>query len=312
MEERFFNLNSYFKAEFGHRVHKISVDAGFTCPNRDGKISFDGCIYCNAKGSGTGARARGVSVKDQLIIGKKRVAKRFKAKKFLAYFQSYTNTYAPFEILKRCYEEALSVEDIAGLAIGTRPDCINGNILSLLEGYAKRKLIWVEYGLQSSKNRTLELINRGHDFKVFEDAVRLTKNRGIKICAHVILGLPEETKEDMLNTARAVANLEMDGVKFHSLYVIKGTKLDKLYKNGDYKPITMDEYVDIVCDFIRLLPPQTVIQRLTSEPHPKELAAPLWQLEKLETVNMIKARMEAFDMRQGDRYALTFQEKNLT
>jgi len=303
MEKRYLDLNTYLKNLFGHRVHKITVDAGFTCPNRDGKISFDGCIYCNDKGSGTGAKAKGISIIEQLTAGKKKVAKRFKAKKFLAYFQSYTNTYAPFDILKKYYEEALSVEDIAGLCIGTRPDCINEPILSLLEEYAKDKLIWIEYGLQSSKDKTLDLINRGHNFKTFEQAVKLTKNRGIKICAHVILGLPQETKEDMLNTAKAVAALEIDGIKFHSLYVIKGTKLEKLYKNGEYKPISMEEYVDVVCDFIELMPPQTVIQRLTSDPHPQEIAAPLWCLEKIKTVNLINERMEACNMRQGNKWA---------
>jgi radical SAM protein (TIGR01212 family) len=302
METRYLNLNSYFKALFGHRVHKITVDAGFTCPNRDGKISFNGCIYCNAKGAGTGAKAKGLSITEQLTAGKKKVAKRFKAKKFLAYFQSYTNTYAPFDKLKQYYEEALSVENIAGLCIGTRPDCINEKILSLLEQYAKNSLIWIEYGLQSAKNKTLNLINRGHNFQAFKQAVKLTKNRGIKICAHVILGLPQETKEDMINTAKELANLEIDGIKFHSLYVIKGTKLEKLYNNGAYTPLTMEEYADILCDFIRLTPPQTVMQRLTSEPHPYELIAPLWQLEKRETVNLIKEKMEALNMKQGDKY----------
>ena len=298
MEQRYLNLNSYFKAIFGHRVHKITVDAGFTCPNRDGKISFNGCIYCNSKGAGTGAKAKGLCITEQLIAGKKRVAKRFKAKKFLAYFQSYTNTYAPFEVLKQYYDEALSVKDIAGLCIGTRPDCINELILSLLEKYAKTRLIWIEYGLQSAKDTTLQLINRGHNFKTFEQAVCLAKNRGIKICAHVILGLPQETKKDMLDTAKAIAELEIDGIKFHSLYVIKGT----IYKSGGYEPITMEEYADIVCDFIRFLPPQMVIQRLTSDPHPQELVAPLWCLEKVKTVNLINKKLEAFDIRQGDKY----------
>ncbi len=301
MEKRYLDLNTYFKNLFGHRVHKIAVDAGFTCPNRDGKISFNGCIYCNAKGAGTGAKAKGLSITEQLTVGKKKVGKRFKAKKFLAYFQSYTNTYAPFDTLKKYYEEALSVEDIAGLAIGTRPDCINEKILSLLEQYAKNKLIWIEYGLQSAKDKTLNLINRGHNFKTFQQAVKLTKNRGIKICAHVILGLPQETKEDMLNAAKALADLEIDGIKFHSLYVVKETKLEELYKNGEYTPITMEEYVDILCDFIRLTPPTTVIQRLTSAPHPQELVAPLWQLEKRETTNLIKEKMEALNIKQGDK-----------
>jgi len=304
MEKKYYDLNSYFKAIFGNRIHKITVDAGLSCPNRDGKLSLKGCIYCNNKGSGTGASSKGISITDQLIIGKKKVGKRFKAKKFLAYFQSYTNTYAPLDTLKKYYDEALSVEDIAGLSIGTRPDCIDKPILSLLEEYATKSLIWIEYGLQSSCNKTLFLINRGHDFKSFVRAVELTKNRGIKICAHVILGLPQENKEDMLNTAKAIASLGIDGIKFHSLYVIKGTKLERLYQNGEYKPISMEEYIDIICDFIELLPPEMVIHRLTGDPHSKELIAPLWTMEKMKTINLINERLKTYDMRQGNKYVL--------
>ncbi len=296
---RYYDLNSYFKETFGFRVHKLSLDAGLTCPNRDGKISSEGCIYCNQKGSGTGAHEKGLSITEQILQNKEAVSKRFKVNKFIGYFQSYTNTYAPLEKLKKIYSEALSQEDVIGLAIGTRPDCISEEIIQLLEKYAKNKLIWIEYGLQSMHDKTLKLINRGHDFESFEKAVFMTRDRGIKICAHVILGLPGEKKKDMLETAKALKKLKIDGVKIHLLYIIKGTPLEKLYENGEYTCLTQKEYVDIVSDFIGFLPENCVIQRLTGDPHPKELAAPAWALKKQETLNFIKSELEKKNIWQG-------------
>jgi len=208
---RFYDLNTYFKNRYGGRVHKISIDAGLTCPNRDGTIDTHGCIFCNAKGSGTGNLAKGYSITEQLEKSKVPVIKRFKAKKFIAYFQSFTNTYAPFETLKAIYEEALSVPDVVGMAIGTRPDCISDEILDLLQSYTDRYQIWIEYGLQSSSDLTLKRINRGHDVASFERAVMATATRGIKVSAHMILGLPGETRREMLATADYIASLPIDG-----------------------------------------------------------------------------------------------------
>jgi radical SAM protein (TIGR01212 family) len=207
MDKRYNDLNTYLRSLFGCRVQKISIDAGLSCPNRDGRVATGGCIYCNARGSGTGAHARGLTITDQLSQGKKFLAGRYKAKKFLAYFQSFSNTYAAVEELKPLYDEALAVEDVVGLSIGTRPDCVDESVLELLQDYAGHHLVWIEYGLQSARDKTLELINRGHDVKCFEDAVRITAGRGIKICAHVILGLPGETRSDMLHTARTISEL---------------------------------------------------------------------------------------------------------
>ncbi|MDX9819268.1 MAG: TIGR01212 family radical SAM protein, partial [Desulfococcus multivorans] len=215
MKNRYYDLNTYFKTIFGHRVHKIALDAGLSCPNRDGTLSRGGCIYCNARGSGTGLYQKGQSITEQIETAKAFLAKRYKAKEFIAYFQSFTNTYAPLPRLRQLYDEALSAADVAGLSIGTRPDCVDEDILSLLESYGKTRLIWIEYGLQSAHDRTLARINRGHDFKAFEKAVQMTRNRGIRICAHVILGLPGETLEDMLETARIVSGMGLDGIKFH-------------------------------------------------------------------------------------------------
>lgn len=298
MKNRFYDLNTYFRNIFGCRVQKITVDAGLNCPNRDGTISEHGCIYCNSKGSGTGAHARGLSVSEQLVSGKAVLSGRYGAKKFIAYFQSFSNTYAPYENLKNLYDEALSVEDIVGLSIGTRPDCINEPVLNLLQNYSKDYLVWMEYGLQSANDSTLMLINRGHDFECFRKAVELTKGRNIKICAHVILGLPGEDKSRMLETAKAVGDLQIDGIKIHLLYVVKGTKMEAMYLNGSFRCLEQEEYCEIICDFLELLPKEMVIQRLTGDPHRDELVAPMWALEKAKTLSLIKNTLEKRDSRQ--------------
>jgi len=297
--KRYNDLNTYLRNIFGYRVQKITIDAGLTCPNRDGTISHGGCIYCNIRGSGTGAYAKGLSVSRQLSIGKNSLSKRYKAKKFIAYFQSFSNTYAPLQELKRLYDEALNGDDIVGLSIGTRPDCVDEAVLDLLQQYAKHHLIWIEYGLQSARDATLALINRGHDVQCFKDAVARTKNRGIKICAHVILGLPHETRQDMMHTAATIAGLGIDGVKLHLLYVVKGTPLETLYRKGEFKCLEQPAYVDLVCDFLERIPAEMVIQRLTGDPHRKELVAPEWALKKIETLNLIRQTLENRDSWQG-------------
>jgi radical SAM protein (TIGR01212 family) len=302
MENRYHDLNSYLRNIFGCRVQKISIDAGLSCPNRDGSISAGGCIYCNARGSGTGAMEKGQSVTEQVIKGKEFLKSRYKAQKFIAYFQSFSNTYGPYEKLKGLYGEALAVEDIVGLSIGTRPDCIDEPILALLEGYSRDYLVWIEYGIQSIHNRTLGLINRGHDVNAFKRAVEATKNRGIKICTHVMLGLPFEDRSDMLATAKVIASMGIDGIKIHLLYVVKGTKMEELYKEGKYRCLEQEEYANLVCDFLELLPPDMVIQRLTGDPHPEELVAPEWALRKNETLSRIKSILDARDSRQGKRF----------
>jgi radical SAM protein (TIGR01212 family) len=302
MDKRYNDLNTYLRSLFECRVQKITVDAGLSCPNRDGRVSTGGCIFCNARGSGTGAHTRGLTITDQLLQGKKSLARRYKAKKFLAYFQSFSNTYAPIDKLQKLYDEALAVEDIVGLSIGTRPDCVDLPVLELLQDYAGHHLIWIEYGLQSASDKTLELINRGHDVQCFKDAVSATLNRGIKICAHVILGLPGETRSDILQTARTISDLGIDGVKLHLLYVVKGTPLEALYRQGDYRCLEQQAYIDLVCDFLERIPPEMVIQRLTGDPHPEELVAPQWSREKTETIRKINETLERRDSWQGSKF----------
>lgn len=298
-KKRYYDFNTYLRTVFGCRVQKITLDAGLSCPNRDGKISKKGCIYCNARGSGTGAHAKGLSITEQMLDGKKWLSKRYKAKKFLAYFQSFTNTYAPIDKLKSLYDEALAIDDVVGLSIGTRPDCVDESILNLLQDYAKYYHIWIEYGLQSIHDATLALINRGHDFQCFKKAVQATQNRGIKICAHVILGLPDETRSQMLETAKKIADMGIDGIKIHLLYVVKGTALEKLYEQGKYKCLAQQQYVDLVCDFLEIIPPDMVIQRLTGDPHPDELVAPKWSLNKRGTLDLINKTLENRNSYQG-------------
>ncbi len=258
MEKRYNDLNAYMRNRFGCRVQKITIDAGLTCPNRDGALSKNGCIYCNMKGSGTGDAARGLSITEQLIRGKAAMSRRYHADKFIAYFQSYSNTYAPLDRLKALYEEALSVEGVVGLSIGTRPDCVSEPILELLEGYARRCLIWLEYGLQSAHDATLSAINRGHDAACFVRAVQAARQHGIPVCAHVILGLPGETRNHMLQTADFLADRRRQG----SPAICRtghGSGIDvppwQLSMPG-----TNREYVNLVCDFLERLPKQTVIQ----------------------------------------------------
>ena len=219
------DYNTYLREKFGCRVQKITIDAGLTCPNRDGVLGFGGCVYCNERGSGTGASAHS-SISEQIRAARESLARRYKAKKFIAYFQSFSNTYAPVEKLREIYAEALSFEDVVGLSIGTRPDCVSDEVLDHLETIAKERLVWMEYGLQSAKEATLALIRRGHGIEAFEDALKRTRARGIPVCVHVILGLPGESMEDMCDTARYLASRDIQGVKIHLLYVVRGTPLD--------------------------------------------------------------------------------------
>lgn len=301
-EKPYRDLNTYFRSLFGCRVHKVTIDAGLSCPNRDGKLSIGGCIYCNARGSGSGAHRQGLSVTQQILRSQARIARRFKTDKLMAYFQAFSNTYAPIERLKALYDEALAVQGVVGLAVGTRPDCVDSAVLDLLEGYARDRLVWIEYGLQSAHDRTLARINRGHDLACFERAVAATRNRNINICAHVILGLPGESRREMLATADTVAALDIHGIKLHLLYVVRGTAMETLHRAGAYRCMDQHEYAERVCDFIERLPKTMIIQRLTGDPHPDELVAPAWALRKRETLELIQRCFADKHTWQGKRF----------
>ncbi len=299
VRKRYNSFSHELKRVFGCRVHRISVDAGFSCPNRDGSAGTGGCIFCGGKGSGAIGILHGVPAAEQIEAGKEVMTRKYKAKRFIAYFQAYSNTYAPPARLRALYEEALAVRDVVGLIVGTRPDCLPEETLDLLAGYAERTYFWLELGLQSPLDRTLELIGRGHDFASFVQAVKACKKRGIRVCAHVILGLPGETREEMLATAGILNDLDMDGVKIHLLHVMKDTPLAELHRRGEVRLLDRDEYVGLICDFLERLKPDISIQRLTGDGNRDHLIAPLWSLHKFEVLNAIDYELERRGTRQG-------------
>lgn len=308
-EKRYRQFSVYLKETFGEKVYKVTLDAGFSCPNRDGSISSGGCTFCDASGSFSQAHSNKLNIENQLETGIKTLKKRFKAKKFLSYFQAFSNTYKPVEQLETIYKSALNHKDVVGISIGTRPDCVDEKKLDLIASlgvssgasFSENFYTCLEYGLQSIHNKTLALINRGHDYECFERAYFLAKERGINVCAHVILGLCDETKADMIETAKKLAQLKVDGVKIHLLCALKGTKLEQMYYNGEFKPLSEDEYVELVCDFLEHLHPDTLIHRIAGNGLSKIQIAPVWLSNKFETLNRIDAELVKRNSYQGFR-----------
>ena len=278
--------NDYLKQKHGGKVYRIAIDAGLSCPGR--------CIYCN----NSGARASYINPKDsvtkQLQTWIKYLQEVKDAKKFIAYFQAFTNTYAPIDKLKEIYDEVLGFDDIVGISIGTRPDTVDSDKLKLISSYKERYDVWLEYGLPSIHDKTLELINRGHTFGDFEKALSLTGKFGIPVSVHVILGLPGETKSDMMATARRLSELKIGGIKIHLLHVLKGSKLEELYREGKIRLLEQDEYVELVCEFLSNLSSDIIVQRLTAEGSKDDHIAPLWALDKVGTLNKIRSAISSF------------------
>lgn len=297
--KRYYDLKSYWRNRFGCTVHKLQIDAGFTCPNRDGRVAMGGCIYCDGRGSKLRQSGALPCVADQIASGKKYY--KPSASKFVAYFQTFTNTYAPVEKLKALYDEALVQEDVIGLSIGTRPDCLPPEVIDLLAGYAKKYHVWVELGLQSVFDRTLDFINRGHNFAQFARAVEALEGRGLNLCVHVILGLPGESDEDVRVTAKTLAALPVNGIKIHSLLALDGTKLGEMYKQGAIPMITKEKYASLVVDILELLPSEMVIQRLTADGYRDILLAPAWAKNKLDVLNTIHKELDKRNTYQGRR-----------
>lgn len=293
-------FSEHLKKRFGTRVHKISIDAGFGCPNRQGGRSGSGCLFCDPGGSGAVGIERKLSVSEQIEQGKEVMSRKYKAGKFMAYFQPFSNTLAPVSNLRNLYDEALSVDDVVGLAIGTRPDCVPSEVLDLLAEYHQKTYFWLEMGMQSSHDRTLLWLRRGHDFATFAHAFQKARERKLRVCAHVILGLPGESREDMLATADILADLQVEGVKLHLLHVLKDTPLGDLYLERKFEALEMDEYVELVVDVIERLHPNTMIHRLTGDGPREQLLAPLWSLKKWEVLNAIDAEFSRRNSRQGD------------
>ena len=307
MKERYYRFSTYFKNKgFKSRVHKVTVDAGFSCPNRDGKVSKDGCIYCNNQGFSPNARlASKLSIEEQIKKGIDVLRRRVKAQKFIVYFQAYTNTYAQPEELKKIYDTAGKFKDVIGISIATRPDCIDGQIIDLIGSYTKDYEVWIEYGLQSIHKKTLEFINRGHLYEDFLKAVEETKKKKeIKICGHVIIGLPFEDEAMMLETAKEMGRLKLDAIKIHPLHIVKNTELEKMYAKSLFKALEFDEYINLTVKFLEHLWPETVIQRMSADCPKDLLVAPFWIQDKSRLLRAIEAKLAKENTFQARLYTV--------
>lgn len=300
MSKYYFSYNDYLKQVFSFKVYKIALDAGFTCPNRDGSKGYGGCIFCENRSFSPNSNGERRSVREQIEKGIDFYRKNFSVEKFIVYFQAYTNTYGPVDILKGLYDEALSFPDVVGLSIGTRPDCLPDDVLDLLVNYSKKTHLWVEIGLQSMHDDTLLWMKRGHNYEQFVDAIIRTKLRGLRVCVHVILGLPGETREMMMQTADALASLNIDGLKIHHLYVAEKTLLEKIYRDGQVDLLTMSKYVPLVGDFLERIPANVAIQRLTGELKGEYLVAPKWNVSKRAVLAAIEREFARRGSYQGE------------
>ena len=285
--------NQYFRQRFGCKVYRIAIDGGFTCPNRDGRIDTRGCIFCSGYGAGDFAQDKRLGITGQIERGKELVSKKMPdGGKYIAYFQAFTGTYAPVEKLERIYREAIDHPDVVALAIATRPDCLPDETLDLIMKLNRIKPVWVELGLQTIHEKTAKYIRRGYPLDVYDDAVRRLNRRGIEIVTHIILGLPNETREDMLSTSEYVGSGPISGIKIQLLHVLAGTDLAKEYNEGKFCCLSMEEYTDLVRDCIAKLPENIVIHRMTGDGARRDLIAPLWSTDKKRVINMLRRKLD--------------------
>ncbi len=290
-QEYYRSLNSYLKEVFGCKVYKLALDAGMTCPNRDGTLGYGGCIFCSAGGSGDFAEKYCGDIRLQIERAKLRVSKKYKGDKYIAYFQNYTNTYADTRYLKSVFYPAIDEPSVCSLSIGTRPDCLGKDVLSLLNELNKIKPVFVELGLQTIHEETAEFIKRGYPLPVYDKAVKELKEIGINVVVHIILGLPYETENMMLETVRYVCESGIDGVKLQLLHVLKDTELEKMYLDGKVNVLSKDEYIKILCDCLEIIPKEIVIHRITGDAPKKLLVAPLWSADKKDVLNSINREL---------------------
>ena len=301
MHEHYYSLNRYLRETFGEKVYKLALDGGMTCPNRDGTIGTGGCIFCSAGGSGDFAEGRCASVAEQIEKARARVRKKTDAAKFIAYFQSYTNTYAPVEYLEPLFSEAMAQECVVALSIGTRPDCLPDEVIDLLSRLNRIKPVWVELGLQTIHAETARYIRRGYPLPVYEDAVARLKSAGISVITHVILGLPGESREMMLETIDYLGGPHRpDGVKLQLLHVLEGTDLAADWRAGKFACMEMEEYFDLLCDCLERLPEDMVIHRLTGDGPKRSLLAPLWTGDKKRVLNELNRTLDRNKIQQGN------------
>ena len=300
MEERFYSFNRHLREKFGQRVHRISLDAGFSCPNTNGDLSSQGCIFCNNQSFSYFSNLSHLSLEEQIIQAKDHARRRVKANKYIAYFQSNSSTHGDIKFLRKQYDTIRNFNDFVGIAIATRPDCIDEQKLDLIEEFTKDYAVYVEYGLQTIHDKTLKIINRNHTFSDLKRAVELTALRSnINIGLHVILGLPGETKEDMLTTAKVLAKMPIWGIKFHVLHVVKDTALAKMHKESKVELLSLEKYADILVSFLELLPENQVILRLVSDAHCDFLIAPSWVNDKGKALKRIEDEFKKRQTYQG-------------
>ncbi len=299
---RFRSFGQYMRDKFGKTVYKVNVDAGFTCPNRDGTLGVGGCIYCNNSSFRPTSCTPAISVTQQVANGISHVRKRYGAENFLVYFQPYTNTYAPVEQLETLYLEALRESSVVGLAIGTRPDAIDGDKIKMLEELASKYFILIEYGLQSIYDKSLQFINRGHDYQTSLNALEITRNRGIYVGAHIIAGFPTETRDETLAMADDLSSLPIDFLKIHQLQVVRDTPLEEFYLNNPFHVLEYQEYLDFLAEFIERLSPEIVLQRLFATAPDDILVAPLWGRNRHQILNDIEKNLEIRGAYQGKKY----------
>lgn len=297
--KRYHTWNYYLRKKFDSKVFKVSINAGFTCPNIDGKISTGGCTYCSKEGSGDFAGNPKENLVSQFDSIKEMMEKKWSNAKYIGYFQAFTNTYAPVEVLREKYETILSLDDVVGLSISTRPDCIEDDVLEYLSELNTRTNLWVELGLQTIHDNTSRLINRGHDYKAFEDCVKRLRENGIDVVVHIINGLPGETKEMMMDTVKKVCKLDIQGIKIHLLHIIRDTAMEKMYNKNMVRLMELDEYIELICDQLEIIPQDIVIHRLTGDGKKEELVGPLWSLKKWEVLNAIDDELKRRDSWQG-------------
>lgn len=299
------SFSRYLREEFGRPVRRITLDAGFTCPNVDGTVAKGGCVYCDNRSFSPNRRLPRTSIREQVRRGAELLQRRYGTEVFLAYFQAATNTYAPVPRLRSLYDEALEHPQVVGLALGTRPDCLGEDVLDLLAEYGSQRHVRLEIGLQSMHERSLAWMNRGHGLDAFLDAVRRCASRPLHLSVHVILGLPGESRADMLATADLLAGLPVHAVKIHNLHVVRGTPLEDMHRRGLAPMLEFDEYVALACDFLERLPPEMVVERLHGDAPPDWLVAPLWCLDRQALLRAVEAEFLARGSHQGMRFAKT-------
>lgn len=301
-EKRYHTFNYYLKTNYKGKVAKVILDAGFTCPNRDGFKGIGGCIFCSESGSGDSNVSFSDSIYQQYLDNKAVMDHKWDNAYYIPYFQSYSNTYGPLHKIKAMIEPFIHMDEVAEIAIATRCDCLNEDVVEYLNSVTKYKPVWVELGLQTSNNITGDFINRKYTFEEFVEAVKRLKKTNIKVCAHIINGLPLETKEDMLKTVKDIAHLPIDGIKIHMLHIIKGTKLGEMFNNEPFEVLKRDEYIELVVEQLRHLRPEVVVQRLTGDPIKEDLIAPEWVLNKTTILNDIDKLMRKLNCYQGDLF----------